>query len=150
MKFWRSMACVVLAVAAFVCRGDDVEMNLQLDLSGRWTLTGEQTLTQGRTLDAYLPGDNYTALLNAGLIPDPFWGKNELLVQEHRKHLWTFSRTFEVSEELLSRKHLFLEAKSVDTFCTISVNGAQVAQCSNQFAFTKKMFHLRAIAGKLI
>ena len=63
-------------------------MNMKLDLSGQWQLSSPSM--PGRTIPAELPGDNYSALLNAGIIPDPYFAKNELLIQEYRDYKWSF------------------------------------------------------------
>ena len=103
-----------------------------LDLSGKWTMSSPQLA--GRAFDINLPGDNYSVLLEAGVIPDPYYGDNELRVQEYRTYTWEFTREFEASEELLAEPHVYLEATMVDTFCTIRINGKAVARCQNQFA----------------
>ena len=48
-----------------------------LDLSGRWNLKSKRS---GAAVPAQAPGDNHSALLAAGRIPDPYWADNELAV----------------------------------------------------------------------
>ena len=71
-----------------------------IDLSGEWSLKSADW-EHGRTIPAQLPGDNYSALLAAGAIPDPYFGCNETLVQEFRKYEWEFEREFDVPASLL-------------------------------------------------
>ena len=47
--------------------------NIRIDLAGKWQLSADGV----GPLSAELPGDNYSALLDAGLIPDPYIGCNE-------------------------------------------------------------------------
>ena len=49
---------------------------MELDLAGMWTVEGS-----GYCADVQIPGDVHSALLQAGKIKDPYWGKNELDIQ---------------------------------------------------------------------
>ena len=101
----------------------------KIDLSGTWRLSAEGI----SPLAAEMPGDNYSALLYAGLIPDPYYGCNEKVVQWPREKTWTFEREFEVSRELLARKSVFLNFDSIDTFGEVFVNGVSVGASRNMF-----------------
>ena len=72
----------------------------ELILDGSWTLFSCENPSQ--KIPAVLPGDNYSALVNAGLCPDPYYGKNELEIQKFRYESWNWERDFTVSEDLLS------------------------------------------------
>ena len=87
-----------------------------------------------KVVKAELPGDNYYALLQAGIIPDPYYGKNELLMQEIWKHDWVFSQIFDVPEEVLNSEHIYLSMSMIDTFCTCTINGVEIFKSGNQFA----------------
>ena len=105
-----------------------------LSLAGKWQLVREGIMP----IDAVLPGDNYSALLRAGLIPDPFFGANELLVQQESEHQWVYSREFEVPEEYFEYPRIIFEADLVDTFAEISVNGRPFISCTNMFRIWRK------------
>lgn len=100
-----------------------------ISLSGRWTLAREGM----SPVPANLPGDNYSALFQAGLIPDPYFGRNELLIQKERTFDWTYSREFDVPDELLSFSRVLFEVDFVDTFAEITLNGQPFLSCSNLF-----------------
>ena len=100
-----------------------------IDLSGKWRLSSERTAS----VVAELPGDNYSALLDAGIIPDPYYGCNEKLVQWPRDLAWTFERKFEVAPEVLARRSVFLNLDSIDTFGEVFVNGVSVGTGCNMF-----------------
>ena len=106
-------------------------MACSLDLSGVWSLKSSEWKEE--TIPANLPGDNYSALLAAGKIPDPHYGRNELAVQEFRRHDWEYSRDFDVPAELLGYEHVYLTAEMVDTFATVLINGKKVLSCENMF-----------------
>ena len=102
----------------------------KIDLSGTWRLSAEGI----SPLAAELPGDNYSALLDAGMIPDPYFGCNEKVVQWPREKIWTFEREFEVSQELLTRRSVFLNIDSIDTFGEVFVNDVSVGASCNMFS----------------
>ncbi len=103
----------------------------ELSLSGRWNLRRSD---ECEAIPANIPGDNYSALLAAGRIPDPYFGKNEDAVQWVRTHDWVYSRTFEVPENLLSCASVFLNAEMLDTFADVQINGEKVFSADNMFA----------------
>ncbi|MBQ0033240.1 MAG: glycoside hydrolase family 2 protein, partial [bacterium] len=75
----------------------------------------------------------HSALLKAGLMPDPFWGRNELKIQEIGRRDWIVSRQFEVGDETLAKKAIVLRLDNVDTFATISLNGHELGRTDNRF-----------------
>ncbi|MBQ6351727.1 MAG: glycoside hydrolase family 2 protein, partial [Lentisphaeria bacterium] len=84
-------------------------------------------------LTAELPGDNYSALLAAGVIPDPYFGCNEELVQWPRELTWSFERSFEIPAEFLAHRSVFLNLDSIDTFGEVFLNGRSVGTSANMF-----------------
>ncbi len=104
----------------------------QLDLSGQWLL--KSTQWQEKSIPASLPGDNYTALLAAGEIPDPYYAKNELEVQWPREHDWEYRRDFEVPADFLKFNSVYLNVEMFDLFGVIHINGKKVLSGENMFA----------------
>src|SRR3712207_8954090 len=51
---------------------------------------------------AQVPGSVHTDLQRTGLIPDPFWGSNELELQWIEETDWEYSTTFDVPDDLLA------------------------------------------------
>ena len=47
----------------------------EIDLGGRWQL--ERADDKAVACEIAVPGGVHSALLKAGLMPDPFWGRNE-------------------------------------------------------------------------
>ncbi len=101
-----------------------------IDLTGKWKL---RQVGQEETIPANVPGDNYSALLQAGKISDPYYGMNELDVQWVREFDWEYSREFEVSAEMLACESVYLNAEILDTFANIHINGKKVASTRNMF-----------------
>lgn len=96
-----------------------------LDLAGRWTLTDE-TGEYGCGWD--LPGDAITALHAAGLIPEPYEGRNEYGLRWIAGRAWTARRRF-----TLDRTGVDLLLSGLDTVATVRVNGRIVLRAENSF-----------------
>lgn len=101
-----------------------------IDLAGAWQLRDAEG---GHACALALPGDVHSALLAAGLIPDPFVGLNEEQVQWVGERDWVATRTIEVGADLLAAPSVYLNADTVDTFCTMLINGQAAGVCSNHF-----------------
>jgi len=102
----------------------------QLNLNGTWTL---ERVTDGSTCPVVLPGDNYSALLAAGRIPDPYVAANELAVQWVGREDWVFRRTFSVTAGFLKNQNIVLEFESVDTIAEYWINGTKAGESRNMF-----------------
>ena len=76
----------------------------------------------------------HSALLNAGLMPDPYLGCNETNVQWVAKADWEFSRSFDVEAGLAGRRRIVLEIEDADTFADVYLNGVKIGTLSNRFA----------------
>ena len=102
-----------------------------VDLAGTWRL--ERADDPSVTCSIAVPGGVHSALLKAGLMPDPFWGRNELKIQEIGRKDWIVSRQFEVDDKTLAKKAIVLRLDNVDTFATISLNGHELGKTDNRF-----------------
>ena len=99
-------------------------------LAGTWNL---RAADEKETIPCLIPGDNYSALQDAGRIPDPFWRENEVTVQWVADKDWIFARKFNVPAELLRNRAIFLSFDSIDTIAQIRVNGRLAGRADNQF-----------------
>lgn len=87
----------------------------------------------GNWLAAEVPGNVYQTLLEAGQIPDPFYGLNEPLVQWVAHSDWLYRTSFEMSPQTLLEPHIDLCLDGLDTFATVWLNGEQILQSDNMF-----------------
>ena len=94
-----------------------------LDLAGTWTLSDESG--QYRIAMA-LPGDGITALHQAGVIPDPYHGRNEYGLRWICEQNWTVARDFSHDG---SPAELCLDG--LDTLVTVTLNGIAVLGAAN-------------------
>jgi len=112
-----------------------------LDLNGSWQFKGINAYgTMPRDMrrviqwmKATVPGTVHTDLMTEGVIPDPFHGMNENLVQWVDSQKWVYRRDFNVSVEMLQEKHIELVAEGLDTFAEIRINRKIVAVTANMF-----------------
>lgn len=94
-----------------------------LDLAGGWTLSDEG----GAHVVAFdLPGDGITALHKAGVIPDPYWGRNEYDVRWVSERDWVARRSFDHDGS-----PAVLVIDGLDTVAEVRLNGALVLSAAN-------------------
>ena len=94
-------------------------------LTGLWALTDA---TGEVACDMVLPGDGVTALERAGLIPDPYWGRNEDGLRWIGTRDWTARRVV-----FLNAAEYELVVSGLDCVAEIRWNGAVVLKAENQF-----------------
>ena len=95
------------------------------DLAGSWTVVDD---TGAWRCAMALPGDNVTALHAAGLIADPYFGRNEYDLRWICARDWTASRSFAVGDT-----GQVLCLSMLDTVAEVSVNGHLVLAADNMF-----------------
>ena len=101
-------------------------MTDEIDLSGSWTL-----METGGAAEVHcpLPGDAITALAAAGVIPEPYGGRNEYDCRWVAERDWEMRRTFDA----VPRAGWVLEADGLDTVAEVAVNGETVLKADNAF-----------------
>jgi beta-mannosidase len=82
-------------------------------------------------LNATVPGSVQQDLMAAGIVPDPFIGKNEAAIQWAGLTGWEYRTTIAVTPALLARDHLDLVFDGLDTFATVLVNGRPLLSADN-------------------
>ncbi|WP_117192699.1 beta-mannosidase [Rhizobium terrae] len=96
-------------------------------LSGLWQLSSS---TGPHRTDIPIPGDIHTALKSAGIIPDPYFGRNENEVQWVAKQDWIIERHFTLDDPAGS---WYLDITYLDTVATVFVNDITVLRADNCF-----------------
>lgn len=84
-------------------------------------------------IPAQIPGTVHTDLLNAGLIPDPFYDMNEKELQWIARNDWRYETVFDLPAQLSLDEPLWLVFEGIDTAAVISLNDQTVAQTRNMF-----------------
>lgn len=85
---------------------------------------------QRKTFPAAVPGLVHTALLSAGLIPDPYLDQNEKKVTWIGETEWEYSTSFAWAPDGHERHDLVFDG--LDTIATILLNGQLLATTRNQ------------------
>jgi len=101
----------------------------EIDLGGEFALSSPTISAKAKIS---LPGDVHTALLNAKLIPDPYFGANEQAVMWVHNTPWTVERRFTATRDQIDG-YLTLTLEGVDTIAIVLLNGEEIARTQNQF-----------------
>jgi beta-mannosidase len=99
-------------------------------LHSGWQLVNP--LTQ-QLVPAEVPGNVHTDLMQAGLIPDPFFGTNEDSVQWVTQQRWVYQTIFELDAVLREYDNLELVFEGLDSYADIYLNDSLVLQTDNMF-----------------
>ena len=94
---------------------------LKMDLNGIWKLNilgADEAMIPAEGIDAKVPGSVYEALLEQKLIPDPYYRDNELKVLPLMENDFSFTRDFQVTEEMFSYDALLLRFDAALITCT--------------------------------
>ena len=102
-----------------------------ISLDGQWLLTSPQH--SHISIPCALPGDVHSALIQADLLPQPYFGCNEELIQWVGESEWQLTTDFILTTEQLTATAIDLNLSFVDTMAIVSINGTQVLTCSNMF-----------------
>ena len=94
-----------------------------LDLAGCWTLSDE---SGAHVIDFDLPGDGVSALAKAGVIPEPYWGRNEYDVRWVSERDWVARRVFDHDGSAAE-----LVVEGLDTVAELRLNGVLVLSAAN-------------------
>ncbi len=105
-------------------------MGERIDLAGPWTLRREG---DDEAVPIRIPGDNVSALLEAGRIADPYTGANELAALWVGREDWQLAREVRVERGFLRGRHAWLYLESLDTCAEVRLNGRTVAESANMF-----------------
>ncbi|SMQ62559.1 beta-mannosidase [Devosia lucknowensis] len=81
------------------------------------------------SIPATVPGTMHTDLLAAGLIPDPYLDLNEITLDWIGRCDWRYETCFEWSDA--GDEHVDLVFAGLDTFATITLNGAEIGRTAN-------------------
>lgn len=82
---------------------------------------------------ATVPGTVHTDLFQNQLIPDPFYGANEKLLQWIENENWEYETHFTLSNEALKNQTIELEFEGLDTYATVYLNGKVILEADNMF-----------------
>lgn len=82
---------------------------------------------------ATVPGTVHTDLMACGMLPDPFIGENERLVQWVDKEDWTYETVFDTDPEIYACNNIELAFEGLDTYADVYVNDSLILKADNMF-----------------
>ncbi|MCL6707818.1 glycoside hydrolase family 2 protein [Pseudomonas sp. R2.Fl] len=102
-------------------------LSMLIDLAGTWRVsTGEGE----HAASMAVPGDVHSALAEAGIIPEPYFGRNEEAVQWVAERDWMIERTFTVDHV---DGDWYLDVDYLDTVAVVFINDVPVLTADNCF-----------------
>ncbi|MBI9104219.1 MAG: glycoside hydrolase family 2 protein [Spirochaetales bacterium] len=99
-------------------------------LNRNWTLINTEKQI---SIPIRIPGDNITALYEAEIIPDPYYGKNEMDLQWIGRSDWSFENRFTIDKTDLTSKNTWVHFDSIDTLAEVYLNGTLLGRTENMF-----------------
>lgn len=100
-----------------------------------WCGVGRLIDPEGKlaTIPVDVPGDVHSALLAARVIPDPYFGTNEVLTTWVGNRDWIIEYDLVADEKACSRRRQVLRLEDVDTLAEVSLNGTRLGETHNRF-----------------
>lgn len=98
---------------------------MKISLGGTWQLYIPHL---DKKITGIVPGSVYKDLLDAKMIPDPFYRTNEYEVREWMRYDYHYERSFTYQKDF---KHIDLVLDGVDTLADIYINNHLVASTNN-------------------
>ncbi len=95
--------------------------------------SGWQFRYNGRWLKAEIPGVVHLDLLRHGLIPDPFAGNNEAILQWIGDSTWIYRLNFDTDTVWQYHDRVEVVFEGIDTYALITLNGTQLGKTGNMF-----------------
>ena len=108
----------------------------EISLNGDWNLVAARVeennygISNGSGFSMSIPGSVQDALIDQAIVPDPYYGCNELETLFIGRSDWNISRTFDLDYD--ASKHYVLHLSKVDTVASLYINGALVASFDNE------------------
>lgn len=93
-------------------------------LNGEWILSGSEQSNADVRVAATIPGSIHSALIKAGIIPDPMIGRNDTIAERCSYKSWTLSRNFYYDGKMSTP---ILSFQGIANKCRIILNGQEIA-----------------------
>lgn len=131
MYLLKKISFLFLMILIF-CSNTNAEMKQQLSicLHSGWEFCESDT---EKWFPAEVPGTVHSDLLRQKLIPEPFFGTNEKLIQWVEKRDWQYKTIFNISKEQLSFDAAEIFFEGLDTYADVYLNGSLILSSDNMF-----------------
>mgnify|MGYP000194137730 CR=1 FL=1 len=156
-EWYNATGCAVSISLSILARGRMLTKLTDL-AAARWTLTAAPAAAGPRDsgpdpalrealrsgVPATVPGAVHTDLLAAGLIEDPYGYDAETRLAWIGHTDWTYTATFDFGDDAIAHDRLDLACDGLDTFATLTLNGAPLGTTRNMHR--RYRFDLRGAA----
>lgn len=121
----------ILFVSVFNISNSSAQKSLEIELNSNWVFrkVGDTT----GWMPATVPGCVHTDLLANKIIPDPFYGDNEKLVQWVEREDWEYKTTFYLDRTFIKQEILEINFEGLDTYADVYINDSLVFKADNMF-----------------
>lgn len=123
----KTAVLLTLLLCSFCVKAQKTERNLSSD---EWKFRNQK---EAHSYKSSVPGSVHTDLLLNGLIPDPFFGDNENVVQWIEKETWVYETDFLISAMEIRKKHIVLRFEGLDTYADVYLNSSLIFSTDNMF-----------------
>lgn len=136
-QFIKLLFILIVLLPCLSALGDNKN---QISLNEGWQFSERD---KNLWYDATIPGSVQSDLIQFGVLPDPYWGTNEELIQWIENKDWDFKKTFNISKEQLSYDEIIIDFEGLDTHADVFLNGAKIISADNMFiAYEKEIKNL--------
>lgn len=123
------VACGLLCCCSMAySQTDDTSDVMLLNTDWEFSRVGTE-----KWMSAVVPGTVHQDLIRHKLLPDPFYGTNEKLIQWVENEDWEYRTSFTVTEEQLKRDDAQLIFEGLDTYADVYLNGSLLLEADNMF-----------------
>lgn len=103
---------------------------MTISLNGQWTLFDIHDPDRLR-IPATVPGSLYSAMLNEGLMDDPYYRENEYISTGISDRDIAFERSFDAPENMMASDRVLLKFCGIDTIAEVVLNGTVIGSAEN-------------------
>ncbi|XP_025729303.1 beta-mannosidase isoform X1 [Callorhinus ursinus] len=122
--------CLRLLLLLALCRAGPTALGRSLSLRGSWRIrSGNGSLE----LPGRVPGCVHSALLQRGLIQDPYYRFNDLNYRWISLDNWTYSKKFKIPFNISKWQKVNLIFEGVDTVAKVLLNSVPIGKTGNMF-----------------
>lgn len=131
-KLKISYSICIISLFLISCSENAKPLLEQISLNDGWEFCNSDS-DQSIWHPANVPGTTHTDLLKNALIPDPFYGCNEKELQWIGKSDWSYRKTFQVSNDLITKPNIILVFEGLDTWAEVFLNRQKILAANNMF-----------------
>ncbi len=124
----RKLSFLAFLLLPFLAFAQNNGETISLNSGWQFSQTGKDTW-----YDAEVPGSVQRDLIRHNVLPDPFYGTNEKLVQWVEDQDWDFKKTFTVTAAQLAHDDAILFFEGLDTQADVFLNGSRILRSENMF-----------------